>query len=165
MTHRSGVVHKPATPQENAAFLAILGAIFVAAAVYKISRGFGTSRWSPTQGRVSDAFVSEDDVAEDDRGSLRHGQRKMFALPRVLYTYSVGGRQFEGDCLRQGQFRIPIRFLVKRQVAAYRPGQRVTVYVSPRDPSKAVLKRGPPIHAFVVLAFGLALWFFAYAIY
>jgi hypothetical protein len=39
------------------------------------------------------------------------------------------------------------------------------VYVSPRDPSKAVLKRGPPIQAFIMLGAGIAALILALVLY
>jgi hypothetical protein len=55
--------------------------------------------------------------------------------------------------------------LADRQVAEYEAGQKVTVYVSPRNVRQAVLKRGAPAQAFVMLGCGVFLLVLAYICY
>jgi hypothetical protein len=76
---------------------------------------------------------------------------------RVMYKYSVFGKEYECDRLQEGLFRIPVRFIAERRLEGYRVGQRVMVYVSPRDPAKAVLIRGAPIDAYLLFGAGLIL--------
>ena len=148
---------------ERAGTLAAFGAFFTVSGLYQAWRGWSTSDWRAAQGEVTGIFMSETEEEDEDLESPRYGEKKLFFLPRVLYKYSVHGKEYEGCVIQEGLFRLPVRFLAERRIAEYRTGQRVTVYVSPRDPAKAVLVRGAPVSAFVMLATGVLLLAGAYA--
>jgi hypothetical protein len=136
---------------------AVTGAFFVLAGAYQLWRGFGTSAWRGVQGAITETFVfeTEEETVDDDRPNDPRWQS--FYVPRVMYKYSVRGKEYEGDTLQRGIPRLPLRFVAQKRVGSYRNGQRVMVYHSPTDPSQAVLKRGPAIDGWLMLAGGVAL--------
>jgi hypothetical protein len=133
----------------------LIGAFWIGAGLYQIWRGYGTSNWRPVPGEILDAYLSEEEQEDTDMDSRSYGQKQFFYKPGVTFRYSVRDKEYEGDLMQEGLFRFPWRSFAENQIAGYRSGQRVTVYVSPRDPSKAVLKRGPPPQAFMMFAAGI----------
>jgi len=75
----------------------------------------------------------------------------------VMYKYSVRGKEYEGDTLQRGIVRLPFRSIAQKRVEDYRRGQHVVVYYWPRDPGQAVLRRGPPVDAWLMLAGGVVM--------
>lgn len=142
-----------------------IGVFWTGAGIYQLMRGNGTGDWRAAQGEVTAAFLSEEEQEDEDLDSTTYGQKKMFYKPGVLFKYSVRGKEYEGDRMQEGLFKFPFRYFAEQQISGYRPGQKVTVYVSPRDPSKAVLKRGPPIQAFIMLGAGIAALILALVLY
>ena len=136
---------------------AITGAFFVLAGAYQLWRGFGTGAWRGVQGEITETFVLETEEEEQvDPDRPYHGWQS-FYVPRVMYKYSVRGKEYEGDTLQRGIPRLPWRAFAQKRVESYRNGQRVMVYHSPSDPAQAVLRRGPPIDAWLMLAGGVGL--------
>jgi hypothetical protein len=132
-----------------------VGAFFILSGAYKIWRGTGTASWNPVQGEVTGNFLLETEEEREDEDQPMRTTWQSFYQPRVLYKYSVRGKEYECDCLQEGLFRMPFKFLAQKRVEDYRVGQKVTVYVSPRDAALAVLRRGAPIDAYVLLASGV----------
>lgn len=139
----------------DAVFWLALGGFFAACGAYQVWRGWSTQAWLPVQAEITEAFISEtEDENEDEHGRTNP---QSFFQSRILYKYSVRGKEYEGDTLQRGLFRIPLKFFAEQQVGAHQRGQRVMAYHSPRDPAQAVLKRGAPPSAFVMLAAGVVL--------
>ena len=146
-----------------AVILGIGGLLVTSWGAYKVLRGLGTRDWKAAPGQVSAATVSgPEELTEEERRKLN---AKGFYKPRVSYTYTLHGREYEGDVLQEGLFGLPFRSLADKQVAAFEPGQQVTVYVSPRNVRQAVLVRGAPAQAFVLLACGVGLLVVAFICY
>jgi hypothetical protein len=143
--------------QDFALFAAILGAFFALSGAYKIWRGFGTTGWNPVPGEITGNFVYETEEESEDEDQPMRTTWQSFYQPRVMYKYAAQGKEYESDCLQEGLFRLPFRQLAQKRVEDYRVGEAVMVYVSPRDPAQAVLRRGPPIDAYVLLASGVIL--------
>ena len=133
----------------------IVGATFALSGAYKVWRGFGTTGWRPVQGEITDTFLFETEEENEDDAQPMTTRWQSFYQPRVMYKYSVRGTEYECDCLQEGLFRLPFKQLAQKRVEDYRAGQQVTVYVSPRNPAQAVLKRGPPVDAYILLASGV----------
>jgi hypothetical protein len=142
---------------DNALYAVTLGAFLALSGAYKIWRGFGTANWKPVQGEITSNFLLETEEEQEDEDRPMSTTWQSFYQPRVMYTYSVRGKEYECDCLQEGLFRLPFKFLAQKRVEEYRAGQKVTVYVSPRNPAEAVLRRGPPIDAYLLLVSGVVL--------
>ena len=136
---------------------AVTGAFFVLAGAYQLWRGFGTGNWRGVQGEITETFVLETEEEHVDEDRDYDGRWQSFYAPRVMYKYSVRGKEYEGDTLQRGIPRLPWRAFAQKRVESYRNGQRVMVYHSPSDPAQAVLRRGPPIDAWLMLAGGVGL--------
>jgi len=142
---------------DNGLYAVTLGGFFALSGAYKIWRGFGTSNWKPVQGEITSNFLLETEEEQEDEDRPMSTTWQSFYQPRVMYTYPVRGKEYECDCLQEGLFRLPFKFLAQKRVEEYRAGQKVTVYVSPRNPAEAVLRRGPPIDAYLLFASGIIL--------
>jgi hypothetical protein len=154
---------RPHTLAEVALMLAVAGGALTIVGAYRVWRGLDTRGWRPADGEVTGAVVSgPEQLTPEERDGLN---LKGFYLPRVFYKYTVHGREYEGHVLQDGLFGLPFRSLADKQIAEYEPGQKVAVYVSPRDVRQAVLKRGAPAQAFVLLAGGIALLVLAFICY
>jgi len=149
-------VHNSATG-DYAIFAAIVGAFFALSGAYKVWRGFGTTGWNPVPGEITGNFVLETEEEREDEDQPMTTTWQSFYQPRVMYKYAAQGKEYECDCLQEGLFRLPFRQLAQKRVEDYRVGEAVMVYVSPRDPARAVLRRGPPVDAYVLLASGVIL--------
>jgi len=142
---------------DYALFAAIVGAFFALSGAYKVWRGFGTTGWNPLPGEITGNFVLETEDESEDEDQPMGTTWQSFYQPRVMYKYAAQGKEYECDCLQEGLFRLPFRQLAQKRVEGYRVGEAVMVYVSPRDPARAVLRRGAPIDAYVLLASGVVL--------
>jgi hypothetical protein len=131
--------------------MAVLGGFFIVAGAYQVWRGWSTGNWKPAQGEITEAFMSEEEREDDD------GDISTVVKARVVYKYTVHGKEYESGTLQRGLFRVPLKYLAQKQVEGYRRGQRVTAYYMPSDPSHAVLKRGAPLSAFMMFAGGIIL--------
>jgi hypothetical protein len=143
--------------QEYALGFATTGAFFALSGAYQLWRGFGTSGWSAAPGEITGGFVYETEEDRDDDDRPYDNRKQSFFVPRVMYKYVVRGKEHEGDTLQRGIPRLPFEALAQNRAEGYRPGQHVTVYYWPRDPSQAVLKRGAPIDGWVMLAAGVVM--------
>jgi len=143
--------------RDNALFAVTLGAFFALSGAYKLWQGYGTTGWSPAQGKITGNFLFETEEEREDEDQPMRTTWHSFYQPRVMYAYSVRGKEYECDCLQEGLFRLPFKFLAQKRVEDYRVGQTVTVYVSPRNPTQAVLRRGPPVDAYVLFVSGIIL--------
>ena len=89
--------------------------------------------WTPVTGQVTAAEV----------GRVTQGGRVPFSVRavRVSYTYDFDGQAYTGDRLRADGDRVRPESAAGRAWLALAPGDGVTVYVNPADPSQAVLDR------------------------
>lgn len=68
--------------------------------------------------------------------------RRTFYRPVIVYTYTVGGREYTADRVTLGgQAGWSSSRFFQRSLAKYPPGSPVTVYYNPSNPSEAVLER------------------------
>jgi hypothetical protein len=142
--------------------LGILGAAFALIGAYNVFRGWSTAGWRPVPGEITEAYLSEEEREDDDDNYAT--TVTSYFRSRILYKYAVHGKEYEGRTLQRGLLRVPFKFFAQQQADAYQRGDRVTVYYLPRDPSQAVLKRGAPPSAFILLAAGLAMVLVAYKV-
>lgn len=86
-------------------------------------------------------------------GVIEGIERSRQSSPRVVYTYSVGGRVF-----RSGKIALGSNSSGQARVWAetYRPGQAVRVHYDANDPSLSVLQTDPPRGQWIFPALGAA---------
>lgn len=138
---------------DNGVLLVLFGVICIALGFYELVRARKSRRWRAVDGNIIDSQVV-------NRGSS--------FLPtweaKVSYRYSVGSVQYQGS--RISLTRVgdgDVRWLAADQAKKYPPGRKVKVYVSPEDPSMAVLEPKEPLSVYATLIVGVL--FAAYGIY
>src|SRR5436190_13536378 len=88
---------------------AVTGAFFVLAGAYQLWRGFGTGAWPGVKGEITETFVLETEEERIDEDRPHDERWQSFYVPRVMYKYSVRGKEYEGDTLQRGIPRLPLR--------------------------------------------------------
>lgn len=145
--------------QDAAIASIVLGVPLLIAGIFEIWRGLETMNWRPERGEVVDSFVEESEAVTDDPGS-QYYKNKLFAtawLPRVIYKYSIQGREYEGNTINRRHMHSILKFQARWRASRYEAGQDVKVFVSPRDPRQAVLTRGACVADYVVFVLGVTL--------
>jgi hypothetical protein len=79
--------------------------------------------------------------------------------PQVGYRFSIAGREFRGDRLEIPARRRSTRDQALREIGDYRPGEKITVFYDPADPSQSVIRRPRMSYFFSFGLGGLALAF------
>ena len=147
----------PGTTPVSLFFAVTLGAFFVLSGAYKLWRGFGTTGLESGARKITGNFLFETEEEHEDEDRPMSTTWHSFT-PAARDVLVLGPRKgVQCDCLQEGLFRLPFKFLAQKRVEDYRVGQTVTAYVSPRDPTLAVLRRGPPIDAYVLFVSGIVL--------
>lgn len=111
----------------GAAFL--VGAVLAATLLRQAWLSFQHERWKKASGLVTVSHL----LPGPEAGSAVQGDHMMFR-----YSYSVGGRSYEGVAFSM-RAPPPPRKLVRE----FPPGRRVTVHYDPASPSNAVLRLDP----------------------
>jgi hypothetical protein len=90
--------------------------------------------WLPVQGRITSSRMAtrRSGVGED---------ATIINIPAVAYSFSVGGRSYQGGRLSIGDISGPF---AEEALARYPVGAAVTVYYDPADPENCVLERDAP---------------------
>lgn len=97
-------------------------------------------RWPVVDGLIQEAYVDEfrGQISGVSRNSYRDLAQSVFN-----YTYVYNGVTYTSDKLSAGtKITASTTTIAKREVAPYRPGDTVKVYVNPNNPSEAVLDPG-----------------------
>jgi hypothetical protein len=76
------------------------------------------------------------------------------ASAEVIYVYAVRGRRHTSNKVLFGDYGSSDSSRADRIVNEYSPGQAVTVYYNPLDPSLAVLQPGVTIGSWIFAGFG-----------
>lgn len=100
--------------------------------------------WPTAPGRITE---SELERYRDD------GKTMYTAL--VVYEYSVGNQQWEGDSVWFGQYSSSSRSEINRTVTQYPVGRTVDVYYQPDDPANSVLQPGATTSSYIVFSIGM----------
>ena len=130
-----------------------VGTVMAAAGGYMIWRSAGTRSWPSVAGEVIDSHVevSETEDLDDDNRS----RTRTVYDPAVRYRYCVKGKEFVGERISIGIGGHSSEGAALRVVERYPAGARVRVFVSPADPSEAVLETGVKAGPILLLAIGI----------
>ncbi|GAB4519639.1 MAG: hypothetical protein OHK0046_28810 [Anaerolineae bacterium] len=96
--------------------------------------------WPTVEGRVTQSWVQK---LEDSEG-------KITWEPRVIYTYTVDNRAYEGNWLQFGSSRYGTSQTAEERLQNYELGRGITVHYDPSNPGNSVLEKH----------LGNSVWFF-----
>lgn len=116
-----------------AALWAVVAGLTIVGGVGQARRGLAAANWTVVEGEVREATTAQVEV----RGRVPVWK----AAVHVEYVYTVDGRAFTGERLRPVGGPVSPASEEGRRLLALSPGDRVSVYVNPRDPAEAVLTR------------------------
>lgn len=103
-----------------------------------------TGDWTAVSGRVEDVGV--------EARTRRHGQDWVV---RIAYAYTVEGNERRSTRYSiGGDLRAEERDQAELLARGFRPGDALTVWVDPEDPTRSVLARGGTRKAWTTIAFG-----------
>lgn len=118
--------------------------------VRAVGKAKAAESWPGTLGTI----VSSEVAIEEDRDT--DGDRTTWYVPRVVYTYTAGGRQHEGRRIRFGQLRFGSAKKAEAALAPYRAGGSAPVRYNPDDMAECVLETTKPGPVYLAMAaFGL----------
>jgi hypothetical protein len=130
----------------------VLGLFFLARGLPGLFRAVGALGWRRAEGQILGAGT----LGYTGRAGGGHGRTRM-VRGAVSYRYRYEGREYLGDRLSFGT-AIGLNPALASLAGAsrYEAGQAVTVFVDPKDPSRAVLRRSAPSSVvFALLGAGL----------
>jgi hypothetical protein len=123
----------------------LAGLAFVALGVFFILRGLGTRRLAreSLSWPTAEATILETRVRSEWRNPTgKAGARYEVFIPEARYSYTVGGKGFEGHIIRAGidQFGYGAEVHAQAQLDPYKTGASAPVRYDPADPAVAVLE-------------------------
>jgi hypothetical protein len=141
---------------EGAIASIVLSIPFLAWSIVEIYLGLETAGWRAVPGEVVESLVEEQTFMDDDPWTATTLFRTGW-MARVMYKYSVRGKEYVGDTINRRHMHSIFKLQAAWRASRYESGQEVTVYVSPRNPSLAVLARGACATDYAMLALGASL--------
>jgi hypothetical protein len=134
-------------------YFVIIGLFGFAMILFSASSGFFPAlwalRWKATDGHITRSTVTTEQIGDDFKVTRYRAD--------VRYEYGVGGRAYSGHRLALGEPEEDSLFAYQQQAeskaARFQPGDRVTVYFDPDNPSNATLDRAQG--AFVAFVMGV----------
>lgn len=134
----------------------LVGAALAAGYLWIILIQLQPYQWPQTNGTVISSNI------RDEKKSSKDGT-KTYSYPVIHYKYHVDGREYQSDVYIRN-YKSASGSLVAKSidyapavVRRYPPGQSVTVYYYPDDPSIAALERR--VQSFVIVSFIIGLFF------
>ena len=106
----------------------------------------GSNHWPSVEGKIVSSSLG-----------IQQGEDQLYYQPMIIYSYNVGGRDFQAKRVVIGQ--IPVntgKDWAQLRVDKYPAGKRINVFYNPKAPEKAVLEPGWNSQL-LVLWFGIAL--------
>lgn len=123
-----------------------LPAILIARTAFAKDRAI--ARWPRAPGRITSARVESRSYKSRDRQGYYSDYTAH--TPIVQFTYTVDGRELQGDRLA----RVVESSNIKPDLSRYSPGQEVLVYYDPSAPETAYLELHRSIGAVILAAMG-----------
>jgi hypothetical protein len=134
-----------------------LGLVTVLVVGYSMLRGQKSRSWPSVTGSVLSSSISEHESTDDDGSSTTN-----YGVS-LLYSYSVGGQEFQGTRRTFTDVKTNSRSRAEKILAMYPQGGSVTVYYDPQKPSDCVLVTGVSMVSYLFLALGFAFMLFGLA--
>jgi hypothetical protein len=136
------------TCSQELALCAVLAVVGLGTAAWygpRMLREAGSTQgWTAVSGRVEEVGV--------DSRTRRHGQEWVV---RIAYVYTVGDAEHRGTRYSAGGDLVAEeRAQAELLARGFRPGDELSVWVDPADPTCAVLARGGTRKAWTTIAFG-----------
>ena len=120
-------------------------------------------KWPTTTGRIIRSDVTTTVQQHRRPNRSRANYDVTMYVPRIVYSYQVGGHSYEGD--DTGWSTSSNRASVaEKQVKRYPPQSQVRVFYNPEDPTQATLSTAGGILAPILWLFAGAAAFAAYAV-
>jgi hypothetical protein len=117
-----------------AALILLTGLYLLRQSIPWLLHGRASKKWPFVMGKISDAPESED---SDNRPCRSH---KRGGSAAVVYSYSVDGKEYEGDNISfDPELRRNAAF-IRRVDEMYTTGDEVRVYYDPKRPEISVLR-------------------------
>ena len=126
----------------------LIGGIFLLLFGSYVKEDNQSKKWPSVPGKIISARVQKGKVY------VSHGYQTRYT-PKITYSYSVNGAEYEGDRLGNGIFISRSRDSAKSWARKYPAHMVVTVYYNPDDPGKSVLEPVNSYNIFGVIAGGL----------
>jgi hypothetical protein len=136
-----------------------IGSTFIIAGLWMMVIGgklgfqaYGTKDWKRVTGKIVESTI-ETSIDSEEYTVYR---------AKVLYTYSVQDKSYNGDRIHYGYSASSDREDPEMLIARYSPGEPAPIYINPNRPDESVLVRG--IHKYALLeiwgGFGFAFFGF-----
>lgn len=140
--------------------IALVGIAFLAVGVYRIVPSWETvqnarasTSWNETEAKITGARIEVIEGSAAGNTPMRH-------LPKVGYTYKVGGTEYTGDTIRFAELdfhRRGSRNKAQKVIDPYSNYPTVKTHYNPADPSVSVLEPGVTLATFGAITDSL-LW-------
>jgi hypothetical protein len=106
--------------------------------------------WPTAMGTIASCAIVEEESRDRD------GHSSTWYNPVVAYSYSVGGKSYQSQRLRFGNYRKASRKKAEAMLSPYRAGGSAQVRYNPQAPEECVLETVAPGPIYAIMAvFGL----------
>jgi len=117
----------------------------------RLSRARASANWTAVEGQVEKVGIEE---------TWSNGQTQY--IPRVSYRFAYDGKTCIGNRISPHDLSFGNRLKAEEAIVEYAPGEAVTVYCNPENPSDSLLRPGAERMDYLML--GLPLVFLLFAI-
>ena len=148
--------------------LAIIGLIWLISAAWRNWKISSIRSWPKTNASVINALVEPENVSSISGSNLLDHRYLVSTdnstkyIPRVLYRYTVNGREYQSTNVVYGGEKAYNSFDIKTMMGHITPGSTVQVYVNPNDHNESYIYNGTA--AYMGILMGLVLLAIAAAI-
>ncbi len=112
--------------------IVIVGGLGFWVGIHALYKGIRSRSWHVTQGQITESRTVEY-IDEDGDHMYR---------PVIVYTYTVDGREYEGDRIKASLAASSSSNPPKRESSRYQVGDAVDVHYNPQNPYDAALEMG-----------------------
>lgn len=134
---------------------AVFGLPLVWLSLSTFAKDRGIAKWPRAEGKIlSSRITSSTSTSRDKDG---YSRQYTTYTPEVAYFYSVDGTEYEGSTVARVDVSTSNRAAIAAWVDRYPPGQAVSVFYDPQDPTTAYLEVRRSIGAAILLGLGAVL--------
>ena len=127
-------------------FVSVIGVFVLTFAVHANAASFHKKK--PRVTRDKNVMTFEYEFDED--------REHVYYYPRVLYDFKVNGEVFHGFKMRLLQASMS-RKRANALIANYTPGERISIYYDPKEPTESVIQPGEQKYLYIFLVIGIGL--------